>query len=479
MRPIHGLVSLTLLIGCGTDSSSGDDMPPPATGPTWYQDVAPILSEHCMSCHQAGGIAPFSLTDYDSAKTNAVDAASKIDSGAMPPWNASTEADCAPTRGWQDDPSLSADDKATIHSWIDTGMAEGTVAQIPPPKSNDLSGVTMTLTPTQPFTAAGSRDLFECFILDPQVTTPIAWMTGMQVRPGNAAVVHHAVISEIAPGADLDALLAQHQVGVPFDCEAGQPANFTMAIWTPGNQPMETPDGQLAVPIQKGAMIVMQIHYHPAMLTNAPDTTSVDLRLSQNWPQKMYFVAAFGNAPTSPQLLPDPDDSTTTPEFTIPANKQDHVENMVFTIPDLTSLGDTRIYSVNPHMHLTGTHINGKLTRLAPGTEPASECLANGGWNFDWQRTYTYDTTLDQLPSIKTGDTLAIDCHWDNTVENPFVQRMMHDSGLVAPIDIHLGEMTTNEMCLEIFGIAIPAPAKPTGLAPVVLPNIGLNMSSL
>ncbi|HEV7556030.1 MAG TPA: hypothetical protein VGO00_11270, partial [Kofleriaceae bacterium] len=105
--------------------------------------------------------------------------------------------------------------------------------------------------------------------------------------------------------------------------------------------------------------------------------------------------------------------------------------------------------------------------------------LANGGWNFDWQRTYTYDTTLDKLPSIKTGDTLAIDCHWDNTVENPFVQRMMHDSGLVAPIDIHLGEMTTNEMCLEIFGVAIDAPAKPTGLAPVVLPKMGLNMTSL
>jgi hypothetical protein len=155
---------------------------------------------------------------------------------------------------------------------------------------------------------------------------------------------------------------------------------------------------------------------------------------------------------------------------------------MRFVLPDLSSLGpDIRIYSVNPHMHLVGTHVNGKLTRVNAGTEPAQECLANGGWNFDWQRTYTYDTTLDQLPSVHTGDTIAINCHWNNTMENPFVQRMLHDAGLVAPIDIHLGEMTTNEMCLEIFGITVNAPAQPTGrtIPTITIPNLGLNMSAL
>src|SRR5262249_50797323 len=157
---------------------------------------------------------------------------------------------------------------------------------IAPPAGTDLPNKTLTMTPTQSFTTAGMNDQFECFVLDPQVTTNVAWMTGLQVRPGNPTVVHHAVISEVAPGPDLDALLAAPPVGTPFNCEAGTPANFVMAIWTPGNQPMETPDGQLAVPIQKGAMVVMQIHYHPANITNDPDTTSVDIRLSQNWPQK-------------------------------------------------------------------------------------------------------------------------------------------------------------------------------------------------
>jgi hypothetical protein len=48
---------------------------------------------------------------------------------------------------------------------------------------------------------------------------------------------------------------------------------------------------------------------------------------------------------------------------------------------------------------------------------------------------------------------------------NPFVQRMLHDSNLPPhPIDINLGEQTTNEMCLEIFGLAVDAPANPAGL---------------
>jgi hypothetical protein len=220
----------------------------------------------------------------------------------------------------------------------------------------------------------------------------------------------------------------------------------------------------------------MQIHYHPAGVTNAPDTTSVDLRFTTAWPKKMYFVAALGNAFQAPQLLPDPDDTTSTPEFTVPKNKPDHQENMRFVVGDTTSLGDVRLYSVNPHMHLVGTHVNGKITRANPGSEPQKECLANGGWNFDWQRTYTYNAPLDQLPSVKTGDTVDINCHWDNTMSNPFVQRMLHDSGLVAPIDIHLGEMTTNEMCLEIFGLAVDAPAQPTSRTqPFTLPALAIH----
>ena len=107
----------------------------------------------------------------------------------------------------------------------------------------------------------------------------------------------------------------------------------------------------------------MQIHYHPAGAVNDPDITSIDLRSTNVWPQKMYFVSAFGNAFAAPNLLPDPDDRTALPEFRIPANKADHEEHMTFAVGDLGGLQNVQLYSVNPHMHLVGTHINSTIIR--------------------------------------------------------------------------------------------------------------------
>ncbi len=460
MRQI--LLGLALLTACGTDVQSLPPDAAPTTQLTWYQDVAPVVSKHCMSCHQAGGIAPFSLTDYEDARDNAQRMLVQIDQGTMPPFDAREEPACTPRFGWVDDPRLSASEKKLLHDWVDQGAAKGVVAAVPQPASTALSGITKTLTPTAGFAAMGDRDEFVCYVLDPGAANG-AWLTGLQIRPGIPEVVHHVVLTEIFAGAAQDQLVAAHPVGQPFDCSTiTQPGDLTVNIWTPGNQPMETP-ADLAVPLLAGSKLVMQIHYHPAGSVHTADVTSVDLRTSTTWPKKMYFVGAFGNATAAPQLLPDPDDRTTTPEFRIPANKADHAEHMRFTVPDLGNLTNVRLYSANPHMHLVGTHISGSIERpTARGGDPQKECLANGNWNFDWQRTYIYDAPLDQLPSVEKDDIIDIQCTWNNTIENPFVQRALADQGLNAPVDISLGEGgSTDEMCLEIFGIAVDAPPPP------------------
>ena len=123
MRKI--LLGLALLGACGTDI---EPIAPDATATakvTWYQDVAPVVSKHCMSCHQDGGIAPFALTDYDSARMNAQRMLDQIDQGAMPPFGAREESDCTPRFGWVDDPRLSATEKQLLHDWLDQGARDG------------------------------------------------------------------------------------------------------------------------------------------------------------------------------------------------------------------------------------------------------------------------------------------------------------------------------------------------------------------
>src|SRR5678815_1736144 len=108
--PRAGMATVLLVIAaCST-----------AAPPTWHQDVAPILAEHCMSCHRAGGLAPFALTDYDSAREQAQRMLDQIEHGAMPPFSARTTLDCAPRYGWEGDPRLSESEQATLRCLLYT-----------------------------------------------------------------------------------------------------------------------------------------------------------------------------------------------------------------------------------------------------------------------------------------------------------------------------------------------------------------------
>ncbi|MFN0245839.1 MAG: hypothetical protein ACKV2T_02955 [Kofleriaceae bacterium] len=454
--------------GCGTDYVEPDTEPTAKT--TWFQHVAPIVADHCMGCHQEGGIGPFELTTYNNAVEHAAMMVDAVDRGIMPPFDAREEADCTPRHGWQDDPRLTAAEKDTLRAWVDGGYEKGIDDTIEIPETPELENVSTTLTPAQGFVTSGTRDQFMCFVMDPGNTT-FRWVTGLQVRPDNDLVVHHAVITQVEE-TEGNALIAEHGLGTAFECDT-TPGSFVMHVWTPGNQPMRTPS-DLAIPLAARSKIVMQIHYHPAGGTHAPDATQIDLQYSTVWPRKMYFVTAIGNELAAPNLEPGPGDGAT-PRFFIPANSADHTEKMFRDITTLGGLTNVKLYSVNPHMHLVGTKISSKIHRpSARGDEPQTECLANGGWNFDWQRTYTYDADIDDLPSIEVGDRISVSCGWNNTMDNPFVERMLHDSNLPPqPIDITLGEQTTQEMCLEIFGIATDAPAQPLlATDPVVLPDL-------
>lgn len=54
---IPTLLSLAglVLVGCGSDEQADPtpDAMEPVARATWYQDVGPMLSKHCMSCHPA------------------------------------------------------------------------------------------------------------------------------------------------------------------------------------------------------------------------------------------------------------------------------------------------------------------------------------------------------------------------------------------------------------------------------------------
>ena len=96
------------------------------TAPTFTKDVAPILYKNCTTCHRPGGLGPFSLVDYDSAKANVDDIRDAVRSGFMPPWHAE-----GPHGTFSNDRRLSDLEKSTLVRWIDAGAKKGDVKKAP------------------------------------------------------------------------------------------------------------------------------------------------------------------------------------------------------------------------------------------------------------------------------------------------------------------------------------------------------------
>ena len=90
-------------------------------GPTYHQDLKPLLDARCVNCHVSGGIAPFALDTWEAAVAKAPAIADAVQSGRMPPWHAGP-ADVTYLRN----PSLTDAQKATVAAWA-LSTVEGTI----------------------------------------------------------------------------------------------------------------------------------------------------------------------------------------------------------------------------------------------------------------------------------------------------------------------------------------------------------------
>lgn len=484
-------------------SDAGSDELEVTTGPitadtaTWHRDIAPLVVEKCSSCHKPGGIAPFSLQDYASAKPFAKSMATAVEEGRMPPFLAQETGDCKPRFGWLDDIRLSAEEKAKIRDWADHGAPEGeaaTAAVVTPPHPVQLEKEDVKMVfPT--VTVGGTKDLHTCAIVDPGLLKD-SYITSRLITAGNAKILHHVVSYLISPGtvddpifgallarprtkAELEALIKEQKgvgIGGAYDCFGGPalaaPLSFEILdAWAPGGVPNEAPpdSGQ---PISKDALVLLDIHYHPTGGGDEIDQgTRLGLTVTETAPKYVSRTVLIGNfqKPVDyPQgtgdLLKQPDE--TTAEFMIPPNAKDHVEENTWTwkLP----LSPIKIFGMGTHMHYVGRDMRIWVEHKgADGGAPASECLIQTpSWDFNWQRGYAFDADYDTYPTLNDGDTMHFKCVYDNTMENHFVAQALENQGKSEPVEVRLGEDTLDEMCLGALGIIYPNTASSNPLSP-------------
>nr|MCU0712503.1 redoxin domain-containing protein [Pirellula sp.] len=163
--------------------------------PTYATDIAPIFYKHCYDCHRPGDIGPFDISQVDEIRGWGDMIVEVIENGRMPPWHAS------PDHGeFRNARSLSAAEKETIRTWVAAGSPLGDLDQLPEPPIVKTGWQLPTepdlIVPMResPYTVPPTGTVeYQYFVVDPKLTED-RWIKAAQVIPGNASIVHHAIV---------------------------------------------------------------------------------------------------------------------------------------------------------------------------------------------------------------------------------------------------------------------------------------------
>ncbi|HEX7668334.1 MAG TPA: monooxygenase [Polyangiaceae bacterium] len=436
----RNLVTFALLFSAGAASACSkapapdEGKPGESTAKTvsYYRDVKPILDGRCIDCHTDGGIAPFSLSTYGDLYPWLSQIKRQVTSRTMPPWTAG--ADCNEYIG---DPSLSDAQIQAIASWVDGGGLEGDPADegapIPGDEAEAQFRVGVRLEMPADYTPSLTPDEYRCFVLPWPEERP-TYITGLSLRPGNKALVHHSVLTLVEPESvkiftDLD----DADPGQGYTCftngniasSSGAKTSLIGALEKPENGrlfPHET--GLLVKP---GSAVILQLHYN-TLATGGPaaDRTSVEFSTAKEVPHPAHAVFS-----TDPRWILQKD------TMHIAAGDPDAWVAAAVPAGFVSSSPEFDLHWADLHMHTLGSH--GELSLIhADGTK---ECLLRvDQWKFQWQQTFY----LKNPVHVTASDQLYIECHWDNTISHQYVV-----DGVPLPThDVSWGDGSRDEMCL-------------------------------
>ena len=394
-----------------------------AQTPTYNEDVACILYEHCTTCHHTGGIAPFSLMEYDDASAAAYGVLGAVNAGTMPPWPPNPDYNTL-----AHERLLTQNEIDIITDWVNGGYPEGPGVSPQPPIYLGADAITdpdMVLTmPSYTINTQGN-DVYRCFVIPTSLNQDV-FITDIEIVPGNSEAVHHVLLfqDETNVPAQLDA----NDLGPGYTSFGGTGSSASKLIggWVPGQSHRSYPPN-FGVRIPAGASVIMQVHY-PATANGQTDQSKVNIKYSTT-----AFREVFINPPLSHQSLNEG-------PLVIPANQV-----RTFTCDyDVPSQYDITILDVAPHMHLLGKSIRSWAVTPTNQTIPLIEIE---DWDFHWQGFYEFRNPI----KIPGGSTLHSSATYDNTTNN-------YNNPSNPPQLVTAGEATTDEMMLLYFSYTLYFP---------------------
>lgn len=392
---------------------------------TFYQDVLPILEQHCQSCHRAGEIAPFALVTYQDTKPWAHEILLTLQDRKMPPWFAD------PCCGhFANDPSLTPVELSTIADWVKAGAPAGNqkdAARLPRWIARwNIAPPNLVLTMPRPVKIPSSGDVEYTYEIVPTNFAEGKWVQMAELRPAARNHVHHAVVYIRPPQ---PGWLRGAPVGVPFTAstlrdphlmhDAHSTVSDLLVVYAPGSSPESFPEG-MAKFIPAHSDLIFQMHY----TTNgrvSTDQSTLGLVFSKQPPKERVLTLQLANDHDS---------------IPIPPNTDNYRVEVSGTLPN-----DSTLLSFFPHMHLRGKKFEYNIVHA----DGSRETLLRVNYDFYWQLSYV----LAHPRPLPAGTKLEAVAWYDNSKNN------QHNPNPNSAVE--WGDQTYNEMMVGFFDVAVPA----------------------
>jgi hypothetical protein len=372
----------------------------PQGAPTFTKDIAPILQQHCQTCHRPDSVAPMSLITYEQVRPWARSIKNRTGlgprAGVMPPWFVEKNIGI---QDYLNDPSLSAQQIQTIAKWVDSGAPQGNPADLPSPVSftNDWKIGTPDLIVQSPIVELPPTGSDWWGTIPAEIPTGLTedrYVAAVQMREvtvsmegdarlksiGGRFIIHHwgfdVVDGNAEVGADIppDAVGSEHEVGRNedvFDPEAGRI-------------------------MRAGSKVIFQrsVHLHPnGRHTKARMEIGFKFH-PQGWKptRTSRMRGLFGNS-MNLDIRP------------MEANQKFEA----FTVLQ----ENARIVAFEPHMHAAGVRM---CLDAIYGASATFETLSCVGYDHSWVRTYNFGR--NSQPLLPRGTIVRITGYFDNTPAN-------------------------------------------------------------
>lgn len=341
---------------------------------SYAKEIAPILQSKCVGCHLNGGIGPFAMDSYEVIKGFSPMIRETVRTRRMPPYFADPHIGV-----FKNDQGLTPEQTKALVHWIEAGAPRGqgadpllmNASRTAPewPEGLGKPDVIVSL-PAFKVPASGLVEYQNMMIDNPFKAN--TWLSAIAMRPGDRRVLHH-VISDHRPDVSLP------RAEIP---------GGSVGSYTPGAQPQVMADGAGA-PVPGGGKLHFQMHY-TTMGAETTDQTQVGFYLAKTEPKYIKRSVVIGDF-----------------SLRIPAGEPRHQEIAYLTFP-----ADAYLYTLYPHSHYRGYHVELKA-KTPDGRQ--TMLLSLPKYDFNWQRDY--DPVEPIL--VKAGTKLIATWVYDNSEHNP------------------------------------------------------------